>query len=198
MTTDTPKALPKLIKDLKSIPSPMFYIFAAIAVFAGLFVAGLNPYGIFATLFLLFLTACAVADINAGIVPDLIVILIAVLAVVKFLVTEPFSINTAIPFLIGAVCVSVPMLLLALIIKGAFGGGDIKLMAAAGLYLGWKFTVAGVAVGLFAAGIYGIYLLIRKKAGPKSKLRLAPFLAYGLGAATLFGDLMIRLIFGWN
>lgn len=198
MTTDTPKATPKLIKDLKSIPSPMFYIFAAVAVFAGLFVAGLNPYGIFATLFLLFLTACAVADINAGIVPDLIVILIAVLAVVKFFVTEPFSINTAIPYLIGAVCVSVPMLLLALIIKGAFGGGDIKLMAAAGLYLGWKYTVAGVAVGLFAAGLYGIYLLIRKKAGPKSKLRLAPFLAYGLGAATLFGDLMIRLIFGWN
>ena len=198
MTTDTPKALPKLIKDLKSIPSPMFYIFAAVAVFAGLFVVGLNPYGIFATLFLLFLTACAVADINAGIVPDLIVILIAVLAVVKFLVTEPFSINTVIPYLIGAVCVSVPMLLLALIIKGSFGGGDIKLMAAAGLYLGWKYTVAGVAVGLFAAGLYGIYLLIRKKAGPKSKLRLAPFLAYGLGAATLFGDLMIRLVFGWN
>ena len=82
-------------------------------------------------------------------------------------------------------------------IKGAFGGGDIKLMAAAGLYLGWKYTVAGVAVGLFAAGLYGIYLLIRKKAGRKSKLKLAPFLAYGLAAATLFGDLIVRLIFGW-
>ena len=175
----------------------MFYIFAAVAVFAGLFVVGLNPYGILATLFLLLLTACAVADINAGIVPDLIVILITVLAVVKFFVTEPFSINTAVPYLIGAVCVSVPMLIVALIIKGAFGGGDIKLMAAAGLYLGWKFTVAGVVVGLFAAGLYGIYLLIRKKAGPKSQLRLAPFLAYGLAAATLFGDLIIRLVFGW-
>lgn len=198
MTTDTPKASLNLIKDLKSIPSLMFYIFAAVAVFAGLFVVGLNRYGIIATLFLLLLTGCAVADINAGIVPDLLVILIAVLAVVKFFVTEPFSINTAVPYLIGAVCVSVPMLILALMIKGAFGGGDIKLMAAAGLYLGWKYTVAGVAVGLFVAGLYGIYLLIRKKAGPKSKLKLAPFLAYGLAAATLFGDLMIRLIFGWN
>ena len=93
MTTDTPKASPKLIKDLKSIPSLMFYIFAAVAVFAGLFVVGLNPYGIFATLFLLLLTGCAVADINAGIVPDLLVILIAVLAVVKYFVTEPFSIS---------------------------------------------------------------------------------------------------------
>ena len=197
MTTDTPKASPKFINDLKSIPSPMFYIFAAVAVFASLFVVGINPYGILAALFLLLLTGCAVADINAGIVPDLLVLLIAVLATVKFFVTDPVSINSAIPYLIGAVCVSVPMLILALIIKGAFGGGDIKLMAAAGLYLGWKFTVAGTVVGLFAAGLYGIYLLIRRKAGLKSKLRLAPFLAYGLAAATLFGDLIVRLIFGW-
>lgn len=197
MTTDTPKASPKLIKDLKSIPSPMFYIFAAVAAFTGLFVGGFTVFGILSTLFLLLLVGCAAADLNAGIVPDLLVILIAVLAVVKYFLTEPFSINTAIPYLIGAVCVSVPMLILALIIKGAFGGGDIKLMAAAGLYLGWKYTLAGLVVGMFIAGLYGIYLLIRKKAGAKSKLHIAPFLAYGLGAAALFGDLMIRLIFGW-
>ena len=106
-------------------------------------------------------------------------------------------IDTAVPHLIGAVCVSVPMLVLALIIKGAFGGGDIKLMAAAGLYLGWKYTLVGVVIGLFAAGLYGIYLLIRKKTGLKSKFRVAAFLAYGLGAATLFGNLFIILIFGW-
>ena len=197
MTTDTPKASPKLIKDLKSIPSPMFYIFAAVAAFTGLFVGGFTVFGILSTLFLLLLVGCAAADLNAGIVPDLLVILITVLAVVKYFMTEPFSINTAIPYLIGAVCVSVPMLILALIIKGAFGGGDIKLMAAAGLYLGWKYTLAGLVVGMFIAGLYGIYLLIRKKAGAKSKLHIAPFLAYGLGAAALFGDLMIRLIFGW-
>ena len=89
------------------------------------------------------------------------------------------------------------MLIAALIIKGAFGGGDIKLMVAAGLYLGWKYTLAGMVVGMLVAGIYGLYLIITKKLGPKSKLKLAPFLAYGLGAASLFGNLMIRLIFGW-
>ena len=175
----------------------MFYIFAAVAAFTGLFVGGFTVFGILSTLFLLLLVGCAAADLNAGIVPDLLVILIAFLAVVKYFLMEPFSINTAIPYLIGAVCVSVPMLILALIIKGAFGGGDIKLMAAAGLYLGWKYTLAGLVVGMFIAGLYGIYLLIRKKAGAKSKLHIAPFLAYGLGAAALFGDLMIRLIFGW-
>ena len=197
MTTDTPKASGNLIKDLKSIPSPVFYIFAAVAVFAGLFVGGFTVYGIFTTIFLLLLVACAAADIKAGIVPDLIVLAIAVLAVVNYFVTEPISVSTALPHLIGAVCVSVPMLIAALIIKGAFGGGDIKLMVAAGLYLGWKYTLAGIVVGMLVAGVYGLYLIITKKLGPKSKLKLAPFLAYGLGAASLFGDLMIRLIFGW-
>ena len=197
MTTDSPKASSNLIKDLKSIPSPVFYIFAAVAVFAGLFVGGFTVYGVFTTIFLLLLVACAAADIKAGIVPDLIVLAIAVLAVVNYFVTEPITITTALSHLIGAVIVSVPMLIVALIVKGAFGGGDIKLMAAAGLYLGWKYTLAGMVVGMLVAGIYGLYLIITKKLGPKSKLKLAPFLAYGLGAASLFGDLMIRLIFGW-
>ena len=175
----------------------MFYIFAAVAVFSGLFVGRLTAFGIFSSFFLLLLVACAAADINAGIVPDLIVFMIAVLGVVKYFITEPVSFYSALPHLIGAVCVSFPMLLIALLIKGAFGGGDIKLMAAAGLYLGWKFALAGVAVGLSCAGLYGIYLLIIKKAGFKSKLRIAPFLAYGLGIATLFGDVLLKLLFGW-
>ena len=197
MTTDTSKASRSLIKDLKSIPSPMFYIFAAVAVFAGLYVGGLTVFGIFSTLFLLLLVACAAADLNAGIIPDLVVIIIAVLGMIKFLVTESISLTAALPYLIGAVCISVPMLVVSLLIKGAFGGGDIKLMAAAGLYLGWKAALAGVVVGLFSAGLYGIYLLIRKKAGFKSKLRIAPFLAYGLGIAALFGNILMSLLFGW-
>lgn len=196
MTTDTSKKSGNLIKDLKSIPSPMFIIFAAVAVFAGLYIGGFNINGVFTTLFLLLLVACASADIKAGIVPDLVVIAIAVLGIIKYLVTETISFDTISPHLIGAVCVSVPMLVLTLLIKGAFGGGDIKLMAAAGLYLGWKFTLAGLAIGMFTAGIYGIYLLIRRKANAKSKIRLAPFLAYGLAAASLYGELILRLIFG--
>ena len=197
MTTDTSKASRSLIKDLKSIPSPMFYIFAAVAVFAGLYVGKLTAFGIFSTIFLLLLVACAAADLNAGIVPDLIVLLIAALGIIRFFVTEPLSFSAALPYLIGAVCVSVPMLVTALLIKGGFGGGDIKLMAAAGLYLGWKSAYAGVAVGLFGAGLYAIYLLLFKKAGIKSKLHIAPFLAYGLGIAALFGESIISLLFGW-
>ena len=185
----------KLIKDLKSIPSPVFYIFAAVALFCVFFVLGFSANGVFTALFLLLLVVCACADINAGIVPDLAVILIAVLGVIQFIVVEGFTVPGLISRLIGLVCISVPMLVVSLLMKGAFGGGDIKLMAAAGLYLGWKLTVAGAFIGLFISGLYGIYLLILKKAGKKSTIKLAPFLAFGLSLAALFGEVLIILFF---
>ena len=183
----------KLIKDLKSIPSPVFYLFATVALFSAFFVRGFNINGVFTVLFLLLLTACACADINAGIVPDMIVIAIAVLGIVSFPVVEGFTMTGLISRLIGVVCISLPMLLISLLVRGAFGGGDIKLMAAAGLYLGWRLTVAGAFIGMFIAGIYCIFLLILHKAKARSKLKLAPFLAYGLATASLFGEQLLLL-----
>lgn len=189
----TTKPSSKLINDLKCIPSPVFYIFAAVALFSAFFVMGFTVRAVFIALFILMLVACASADINKGIVPDLIVILIAVTGVINFFVTEGFTIRGLTDHLIGAVCVSVPMLLITLLVKGAFGGGDIKLTAAAGLFLSWKYVLAGTLLGMFISGFYGIYLLLLKKAEKKSKIKLVPFLAYGLATAALFGEQLIRL-----
>ena len=194
MTTDASKSSTKLIKDLKSIPSPVFYIFAAVALFSSFYVCGFTLTGVFAALLLLLLVACACADINAGIVPDLLVIAIAVLGVAYFLAVEGFTVQGLISRLIGAVCISLPMLIVALLVKGAFGGGDIKLMAAAGIYLGWRLTVVGAFLGLFISGFYAIYLLLLHKAGSKSKVKLVPFLAIGIGIATLFGSEVLYLL----
>ncbi len=50
---------------------------------------------------------------------------------------------TIVERLIGMVCISLPLFLIVLIIPEGFGGGDIKLMFAAGFFLGWKQTVVG-------------------------------------------------------
>ena len=68
-------------------------------------------------------------------------------------------------------------------------------MAAAGLYLGWQLALTGAFIGMFVSGFYGIYLLVLKKVGKKSKIKLAPFLSFGLSIAALFGDLFILLLF---
>lgn len=184
MTTDIRSN--KHLKDLKSIPSPVFYIFAAVALFCGLFVKGLNLHGVVTSIFLILLVACASADIKDGIVPDAVLILIALLAPVKILFLEMHSPEVWIQHLIGALIVSVPMLITSILIKGAFGGGDIKLMAAAGLYMAWRATLGGAVLGICTAGIYAIFLIIIKKANKSSKIRLAPFLVYGLAIFSLY------------
>lgn len=98
--------------------------------------------------------------------------------------------------LIGMICVSVPMLLLAILISGAFGGGDIKLMAACGLFLGWKLTVVSAALAVLLGGIYGIYLLISKKKGRKDQFAFGPFLCAGMLLAQLYGNQLVHWYLG--
>ena len=95
--------------------------------------------------------------------------------------------------IIGAVCVSVPMFLLCLAIDGAFGGGDIKLMAAAGLFLGWQNTLLAMFFGILGGGVYGMYLLAAKKADKKDHFAFGPFLCVGIVLAMLFGEPVL----GW-
>lgn len=87
----------------------------------------------------------------------------------------------------GAVCVSVPMLGIAVLIPGCFGGGDVKLMCAAGLLLGWRRILWSSTAGILAAGVYALYLLVIKNTGRKAEFPLGPFLCLGMVLNMLSG-----------
>ena len=87
--------------------------------------------------------------------------------------------------LTGAICISLPMFLAAVFVRGVFGGGDIKLMAAGGLFLGSEKILASVIPSVFSAGLYCIYLLFVKKAGRKATFPFGPFLCLGMAAALM-------------
>lgn len=75
--------------------------------------------------------------------------------------------------------------------KTAMGGGDAKLAAMMGAWLGWKLTLlAGFlacAIGAFVGGgAMTLGLIDRRQPMP-----LGPFLAIGAGIALFFGDAMI-------
>lgn len=88
----------------------------------------------------------------------------------------------------GALCVSVPMLLLCLAVPGGFGGGDIKLMAAAGLLLGWSQAFVAAFLAVLSGGAYAAYLLARGRAGRRDHIAFGPFLCAGIAAALFAGD----------
>ena len=97
---------------------------------------------------------------------------------------------------IGFAAVSLPMLLLALLITDAFGGGDIKLMAVCGFLLGWQNTLLAFLIGLIGGGGYGIALIISGKRGKHKHMAFGPYLSFGVAAAMLYGDEIISVYLG--
>ena len=114
-------------------------------------------------------------------------IAIAVLAAAAILIAPDTDILSR---LSGALCISVPMVMLTLMVPGAFGGGDIKLMAASGLFLGWKAVVV-------SAGGYALFLIVKKKADKGQRFPLGPFLSIGLAVSALFGESIWQLWLSW-
>ena len=79
-------------------------------------------------------------------------------------------------------------LFLAFISGGALGGGDIKLIAALGLWLGWKSLLSVILYGAIAGGIAALVLLLMKK------IKRKQFLAYGPYFALSAVGLMLKLL----
>jgi leader peptidase (prepilin peptidase)/N-methyltransferase len=90
----------------------------------------------------------------------------------------------------GFLCVSIFLYLLLVISRGrAIGGGDVKLMAAAGLSLGWKNIILAFLIGCILGSI--IHLLRMKISGADHVLAMGPYLATGIAVAALWGDTLI-------
>ena len=66
---------------------------------------------------------------------------------------------------------------LALLTKGAIGGGDIKLIAALGLWLGMKQLITVIIYGAIAGGLAALLLLLLKKTTRKQFLAYGPYFA---------------------
>ena len=72
--------------------------------------------------------------------------------------------------------------LLAVITKGAIGGGDIKLIAAMGLWFGVHSLLFVIAYGFIAGGAAALFLLITKQKSRHDYFAYGPYFAFvGLG-----------------
>jgi leader peptidase (prepilin peptidase)/N-methyltransferase len=74
------------------------------------------------------------------------------------------------------------------------GGGDIKLMAAAGLLLGWQHILLALALGSLLGSV--IHLALMKIKGKERVLAFGPYLAAGIFIAMLYGDPFITWYIG--
>lgn len=97
---------------------------------------------------------------------------------------------------IGFITVSLPMLLLTLAIREAFGGGDIKLMAVCGFLLGWRNTLLAFFVAILTGGGYASFLLLSGKSKRGEHIAFGPYLCFGVAVALFWGAEIIHWY--WN
>ena len=102
--------------------------------------------------------------------------------------------------LIGIGVASVPLFLImvvCLLLTGAeaFGFGDVKLMAAAGFFLGWQHTLVALFIGIIIGGIYGGYLLATRKKNGREHFAFGPALCIGIGIAMFAAEPITKLYF---
>lgn len=144
----------------------------------------LSLKGLAAFIYLGILMAAALIDWNTGKIYDCFSAGIILLGIVSIRLFPEHGLWER---LAGVLAVAAPMLFFTLIMRDAFGGGDIKLMAAGGFWLGWRGVLAAAVIGLLGSGFYCAWMLALKKLTVKDSFALGPFLAAGLGAA-FFGE----------
>ncbi|MFA7468292.1 MAG: A24 family peptidase, partial [Desulfotomaculaceae bacterium] len=101
------------------------------------------------------------------------------------------SLNHLISGLIGFMAAGLLLLAIAVISKGGMGGGDIKLSAVMGLFLGWQSAAVALFLSFLIGGIVGILLLVTKIKGRKDAVPFGPYLALGGLAAAFYGPQII-------
>jgi leader peptidase (prepilin peptidase)/N-methyltransferase len=80
---------------------------------------------------------------------------------------------------------------LAILYPGGMGGGDIKLMAAIGAFLGWKLALLTIFFGSALGAVVGLVAIAFFGKGRKSRIPFGPFLSIGGITTILWGDQIV-------
>lgn len=133
------------------------------------------------------LLTLSVIDFRTYEIPFGINVFIGVLGFVRLVLDY----ENRVSYIIGFFAVSVFLLILFLATKGrGIGGGDVKLMAAAGLFLGWKLVILAFILGCFYGSV--IHIIRMRIAGEGRVLAMGPYLSMGIVTALVCGNRMIE------
>jgi len=158
------------------------------AAYMGIFaIYGLSLETVFYCALFSILLVVAVIDFKHTIIPNGLVIALMVLGV-GHLFIDPKNIFH---YIIGFFAASLVLLLIAVITRGKMGGGDIKLMAAAGFLLGWQDIMLALILGSAVGAVIGVTLIILKVIKREQMIPFGPFLAVGIMVSALYGEAII-------
>lgn len=161
----------------------------------GFFLGTFLLYGNFALLvwFLAlfsFLILIAAYDARYLVIPDWAVVSLLVWAALGKLWFER---DTIVMSALAGGVLALFFLLLFIISRGRWlGGGDVKLAAGLGFWVGWPEILVLFGVAYIAGGLVAALLLVLGRAQPKQKIAFGPLLILGALTAFLWGNEIIQ------
>lgn len=181
-------------KEKISARYPCIELFCGLMAVCSLLRFGFGLEALFVFGVLVILTAIAMIDFDTKEIPNGLVI-----ALIPFAIAAVFLYNDVgiVQRLLGLFAISLPMLIITLIISGAFGGGDIKLMAVCGFLLGIENVLVAFFITLLLGGGYAFYLLLIKKAKKGTLLAFGPYICIGVAVAMFFGKDILSWYLGF-
>lgn len=154
---------------------------------------GLNWDAVIYCVFCSALIVITFIDLDFQIIPDRISLPGIPIGLIagSFLLPDPFIRFSALGFkasVIGFLVGGGLFYLVALVSRGGMGGGDIKMMAMVGSLTGWKSVLLTTFLGSLSGSLVGIFLMVFKGKGRKTKIPFGPFLALGSLITLFFGQ----------
>lgn len=177
-------------RQCKAPISPQYPIIEGVNGVLYLLIFAVNGFNTVSVLYCLMasaLLALSVIDFRTYEIPFGFNIWIGILGLVR-LVTDFGNWSD---YVLGFLAVSVLLEVILLASRGrAIGGGDVKLMAAAGLLIGWKLILLAFLIGCILGSV--IHIIRMKGSRAEHVLAMGPYLSAGILIAALWGNQFIN------
>jgi leader peptidase (prepilin peptidase)/N-methyltransferase len=176
-----------------SVPIPWRYPIVE-TLTAALFAAAAWRFGptldaVTAAALLAGLVAITVVDLEHQIIPDVLSLPGILAGVLANLATGRLPwLESIMGVLVGGGV----FLAIILVSGGGMGGGDMKLGAMLGAFLGWKVVLLSMLVAVVAGGILAVALIATGVRGRKDPIPFGPFLALGGAVGLFWGERVLQ------
>lgn len=146
-----------------------------------------------ATILIICLITSAFIDLNHQIIPDKLVLPTAAIGLPLTILLRWENLTD---YFFGFAVGGGTILLIVVLSRGGMGGGDIKLFATVGMYLGLRLTVLALLLSFVFGSIAGLILILLKGKKMKDAIPFAPFIALGSIVSLFIGEELINWYWG--
>lgn len=133
------------------------------------------------------LLVISIIDIKHYIIPNGLTMFLFIVGIIYSIMANQLLYGS-LGFIIG----SIPLILIYIISNNKIGGGDIKLLAVSGWFIGWKNVLLSLFLASIVGSIISIFFILIKLNSKEDKIPFAPYLSLAIIITFFYGKKLIE------